>query len=245
MRKKRIGAALVALVVAVGIPSSAFAANIADNEVAAGVVESVTTNNEMISTTQSNESTEQNKDTVKDESGNLPEAEVPVIEKPAAEQPTVEEPKVEAPVVQEPVAEKPAVEEPVVTEPAIEAEEPVATEPAIVVEEPVVTEPAIVTEELVVTEPAIVVEPAPAKLTVTHILKLDTGDVRHTETIEGIQLGSNYDISALINETEEIKCVSDVRNVQMDELEKVVVLEYQIVKKELATQDFQDGSLND
>jgi len=251
-----MGAALVALVVAVGIPSSAFAADIADNAVATGAVESVTTNNEIISTVQSNENAEQNKVTVKDESGNLPETDKDVVEKPALE------PKAEGPVAQEPVPEKPTAEEPVVvvegpvvtepavvveepvtTEPAVVVEEPVATEPAVVVEEPVATEPAIVVEEAVVTEPAIVVEPA--TLTVTHILKLDDGQLEHTDIINGIAMGSDYDISALVNETEEVKCISDIRTVKVDDLNKTVVLEYQIVKKERATEDTEGGSLND
>lgn len=178
MRKKRISTVFIALVVAVGIPASAFAADmdVAKGTIGEGTVVTTQVNGQAISSTGSNESVkpdtttreqsgssenesaietgnsaEQNKDGAEGESGNLPVAEEPVVEEPAVQEPEVEEPAIEEPKAEEPKAEEPKVEEPAV-------EEPTATDPAIVVE-PVVTEPAIVIEEPVVTEPAIVVEP--------------------------------------------------------------------------------------
>ncbi len=222
MRRKRMGAALVALVVAVGIPSSAFAADIADNAVATGAVESVTTNNEIISTVQSNENVEQNKDTVKDESGNLPETDKDVVEKPALEQPPALEPKAEGPVAQEPVPEKPTAEEPVVV-----VEEPVVTEPAVVVEEPVATEPAIVVEEPVVTEPAIVVEPA--TLTINYYGEYGGKSETVTEKVEGYKVGDTVDLTAFINKmvTEyELLYTGEIKEVIIDKTDMNVTLSF-------------------
>lgn len=253
MRRKRMGAALVALVVAVGIPSSAFAADIADNAVSTGAVESVTTNNEIISTVQTNEIAEQNKDTVKDESGNLPEADKDVVEKPALEQPPALEPKAEGPVAQEPVSEKPTAEEPVVvveepvtTEPAVVVEEPVTTEPAVVVEEPVATEPAIVVEEPVVTQPAIVVtEPAivvePATLTINYYGEYGGKSETVTEKVEGYKVGDTVDLTAFINKmvTEyELLYTGEIKEFTIDNSTANVTLSFTVDPKKISEEEF-------
>ena len=241
MRRKRMGAALVALVVAVGIPSSAFAADIADNAVSTGAVESVTTNNEIISTVQTNEIAEQNKDTVKEESGNLSEADKDVVEKLALEQPPTLEPKAEGPVAQEPVPEKSTaeepvvvVEEPVITEPTVVVEEPVTTEPAVVVEEPVVTEPAIV-----VTEPAIVVEPA--TLTINYYGEYGGKSETVTEKVEGYKVGDTVDLTTFINKmvTEyELLYTGEIKEFTIDNVTANVTLSFTVDPKKISEEEF-------
>ncbi|MHC1724022.1 MAG: hypothetical protein AB9836_12560 [Aminipila sp.] len=262
MRKKPISALLIALVVVVGIPSFAFASDIAVAKVAIGEGAAVTNqgNNQAISTTGSNESVkpdttiveqpgssgengsiienddsaEQNKDTVKDESGKLPVAEEPVVEKPVVEAPTVEEPVVTEPAIEEPKAEEPKAEEP-------KAEEPAVTEPAIVVEEPAVTEPAIVVQEPVVTEPAIVVEePVATTLTIKHVLKMDEGSIEKSETIENVALNQKVNLAGYIHETDNIKCSNKLEEVNIDEINKVLTFYYvleKVEKEDLSTDE--------
>lgn len=78
----------------------------------------------------------------------------PVIEKPATEVPATEEPKVEKPSTEAPATEEPKAEQPVTEVPSVETpatEVPATTAPAV--EVPVVTAPAV--EVPVVTAPAV------------------------------------------------------------------------------------------
>ncbi|GEM_PF-2400023 len=282
MKKKRFSAVLIAFIVAVGVPVSVCAADLASAEATANVGESVLVS-EKSQTAGENSNAAENNDSEKSQesaqitgeasdssektestgvddadkevtegntSDSTSDSKVPAQdsepggnttipdEEPAAEVPSVEEPVVEEPNAEIPATEEPVVEEPVVEEPTVEI--PVVEEPELIqeiippVEEELVTEPAIVMEET-----------QTATLTVTHRLKLDVGEIEHTETIEGIVFGSDYDVSALINKTEDIKCVSDIKNVEMDELNKLVVLEYEVIKQQEAAEAIQDGSLND
>lgn len=238
MLKKPISATLIALVVAIGIPASAFADDMDSAKVVGGVVESVTSvvNSGVISENTGNpieqpDSVTQDQGAVNNESGSLPDGKEPV-----AEEPTIEEPKVEEPISNEPAVEPvpeviPPTEEPVATEPAIvvtepavnpPVEEPVVTEPAIVVTEPaiVVTEPAIT-----VTEPAIVV-PEASTLVIHHLF--ESGDIvcEDYETVEGLTAGETvrlgdynyedeYTFTECLNEDETAKLVAGENRVTL------------------------------
>ncbi|MBN7774597.1 hypothetical protein [Clostridium aminobutyricum] len=238
MLRKRFSTTLLALVVAAAIPGSAFAADVASKST--GQVSAPATVLEPISSDVVTDS-EQEGDAVQAPEGEAPSAPTDVAEPPTeVTEPTtpeeVTEPDIE---VTEPVAEPqiPAVEEQPAVEPQPEEEvtvpETPAVEPEILVptEEQLVTAPAIVVEE-VVTEPAIVVESVLTTLTITHLLKLDFGESVYTETIEGVELGTEFDITPLIDKSEDIKLSSDIKTVQVDELDKKIILEYEVIKKE-------------
>lgn len=208
MLRKKISAVLIAFVVAVGIPASAFADDMASAKVVGGVAESVTSEvnsgvmSEIISTTENQDSAEQNKDTVKNESGNLPDAEEPVLEEPNVEAPKAEAPAIEETAV-EPVPEViPPVEEPMVTEPAIVVEEPVATDAAIVI-------------------------PEESTLVILH--QFETGDIvcQDYETITGLEVGQTIRIGDYNyeDEYEFVECLNE------DETAKLVAGENQITLK--------------
>lgn len=224
MLKKPISATLIALVVAIGIPASAFADDMDSAKVVGGVVESVTSevNSGVISENvgdpiEKQDSVMQNQEAVNDQSGNLLDEEEPVVEEPVVTEPAI--------VVEEPAIEEPQVEEPAINEPAVE---PV---PEVIppVEEPIVTVPAIVVEE-VVTQPAIVVEPVLTNVTITQRLNIQDEFLEYTVVVEGLEVGAEFDITPYIVKDESVEFIGKPEIIILEE-ENNILLEYNFILK--------------
>ena len=174
------------------------------------------------------------------------EASAPAVTEPAVTDPQT--PAVTEPAVTDP--QTPATTEPAVTDPQIPAtpDQPeVQTPPAVVVTdagiiaEETTTEGAITSDAAIVTEeatmPAITVEPVLTNLTITHHLTLDNGESEYTETIQNVEFESDFDLTAVVDDTEGVQCVSDFRSIKIDEMDKKIVLEYRVVKEENSSEN--------
>lgn len=169
----------------------------------------------------------------------VPATEEPKVEKPTTEVPTPVEPKAEQPSTEVPSGEKPATnapaeEVPTTTAPAMEV--PVVTEPAV--EVPVVTAPAV--EVPVVTAPAVEV-PVMTTLTIKHVLFLDEGKIERDVQISNVAVGTEFDLTSNIFETEDVKCSTKERTVLIDQENKAVVLEYHTIV--VPRNDVEQGNL--
>ena len=218
MLRKRFSTALLALLVAAAIPGSAFAEEV-ENE----------------ATIQINAPITQSEPAIGGEEGQTPEApadELAPVEElapatevqapPAEEQPAAEVPPTEeapaAPIIEPeviaPIEEAPAA-------PIVEQEE------VAPIEEAVVTEAAIVVPE-VVTEPAIVVEPVAATLTITHRLIVGEKHSDITQTVEGLTVGQDIDLTPYLTAEAWEESLSQVTNVTLENTENIIVLEYAV-----------------
>lgn len=259
MLRKRFSAALIAIIVAMAMPTGAFA-GVSFQETIQGDQPLVATDvitgdtqqqgrDELIPTEgQAGDTAGQSNAPAPGSAEQVPaEEEQPADEQqPAGElQPAnPEQPAGElqpANPEQPPVDEgQPAEEQPVNEQQPAEGEQPVEPEtPAVVPEEGVLPEvPPVLEEEIVpeevlpeeLLEEEVIAEPIPATLTIVQRLMVGETEREFIQMIDGLEVGQVVDLADYIIQAENVLCISEGGQITLSEENTSVILEYNLVQ---------------
>ncbi len=232
MRKRKVNAVILSLLIAAAMTGSAFAADT--------VGESITPNTPAVQTIPAINGGE-----VQIFESTDPQATVPEQQTPDASVPEgmISPDGVTIPAIelQEPVSEgdQEACVQPGETATsetpiagsgtAVSDEEPIVADPPAPGEEPMMVDPAAIVEEAV-TEPAIV-EAEEATLTITHRLIVGGEYCEEVKIIQDLLVGQQLDLTAYLAPVDWAECITQERIISLDQTENAVVLEY-VVKSD-------------